>query len=279
MAINKRIRMWRFILLYALIGILCISIVFPFYWMVRSSLQPEEMFGAILSLFPSSLSLKSYINAFTLRPLSNWLINSVIVSVGSASLSICFSIFFFFFLSRFDFRGRLAFIALLIIPQMISGVLLVIPLYAMWRDLHLLNTLQGLIIVYMCFNVPLCAVLLKGFFDSIPPAIEEAGLIDGCSRMGAFLRITLPLSSAGIGVVFLFAFLQSWNEFVYAATFLSQQSKFTVNVGLYSFITERALEWSGMMAATTVAVVPAFILFLFIQKYLIKGMGGGGVKG
>jgi len=274
-----RRKVLRFILLYILMSTVCVAIVFPFYWMAMSSLQSEKIFGETQSLLTVDLNPESYRIIFADYPLSNWLANGSMVAVATAFFSICISCFAAYSLSRFNYRGKLVFSTLLLGTQMIPVVLLVIPLYIIFRDMGLLNNLLGLVVAYITFSVPLCTMLLKSFFDTVSVEIEEAALIDGCSRIGTFLRVTLPISLPGLAVTSLFAFLLAWNEYVFAATFLTSKIKYTTSIGLFSFIGQYTIEWSNIMAAAAIVTIPTFVVFAFIQKGLIKGLGTGALKG
>jgi len=269
----------KFFLLYTVMAVVCVLIVFPFYWMALSSLKPTEIFGAVMSLLPTRLDPASYITVFTEHPLLTWLRNGFVVALATAFFCITIACFAAYSLSRFRFKGRALYSSLLLGTQMIPIVLLVIPIYIFFKELNLLNSLVGLIIAYITFGVPLCTMLLKSFFDTVSPEIEESALIDGCSRLGTLLRIVLPLSLPGLAVTALFAFLQAWNEYVFAATFLSRLQKYTTSIGLQSFIGMFTIDWSSIMAGAVVVTLPTFLVFAFLQKGLIKGLGTGALKG
>ncbi len=276
---NKIRKLLKFFLIYTTMSVVCVIIVFPFYWMVLSSLRPQEIFGEVMSLLPHNLTVSGYVKVFAKHALGAWLKNGFIVALATAVFSITIASFAAYSLSRYRFTGKALYSALLLGTQMIPVVLLVIPIYIFFKDLNLLNSLLGLVIAYVTFGVPLCTMLLKSFFDTVSVEIEESALIDGCSRFGTLLRIVLPLSLPGLAVTALFAFLQAWNEYVFAATFLLQISKFTTSIGLQSFIGMYRLDWSGIMAGAVVVTLPTFVVFAFLQKGLIKGLGTGALKG
>lgn len=279
MLIFARKKIFKFIGLYALVSVVCVIVVFPFYWIVLSSLTPQQIFEPDASLFTLELSGKGYIDAFARYSLSRWLFNSSLVAIASVFFSIVISCFAAYGLSRFNYTGRFAFTTLLIVTQMIPFAVWIIPLYIIFRDLHLMNSLVGLVVAYITFAIPLCTLLLKGFFDTIPKELEEAALVDGCGRIGGFLRVALPLALPGIAVTSLFAFLQAWNEYVFAATLLQDSQKYTVSIGLYMYIGEFTVDWISLLAASVVITIPTFVVFAFIQKGLIKGISAGALKG
>ncbi len=274
-----RKKMLKIIGFYTLMSAVCVIIVFPLYWMVLSSLTPEQMFEPNPSLFTLNMSGEGYISAFVDYPLSRWLLNSFGVAVVSAFFAVSISVFAAYSLSRFDYPGKFTFTVLLLVTQMIPFALLIIPIYVIFRDVGLLNSYLGLVVAYITFAIPLCTLLLKGFIDTIPREIEEAALIDGYSRVGAFLRVTLPIALPGLAVTTLFAFLQAWNEYVFAVTLLHERLKFTSSVGLFMFIGAYSVDWTALLGASAIVTIPTFVVFAFIQKGLIKGIGTGALKG
>jgi len=274
-----RKKIFKSIGVYTLVGVACVIIIFPFYWMILSSLTPKQIFEPNPSLFTLDIDAEGYMRAFREHSLSRWLVNSSLVAIASAFFAIAISCLSAYSLSRFNYRGKFTFTILLVVTQMIPFALLIIPLYVIFRDVGLLNSLVGLVVAYITFAIPLCTLLLKGFFDGIPKEIEESALIDGCTKIGAFLRVALPIALPGLAVTSLFAFLQAWNEYVFAATLLHDSLKYTVSIGLYTFIREYTVEWTSLLGASVITTIPTFVVFIFIQKGLIKGIGAGALKG
>ena len=272
-------KVYRWIWFYALLCLVCVLVVFPFYWMILSSMTPQQIFDPAPSLFTTDVNLQGYVIAFVEYPLARWLTNSFLVAVVSAFFAIVISLFAAYSLSRFNYPGKFVFTMLLLTTQMIPFALLIIPLYIIFRDVGLLNSLLGLVIAYVTFSIPLCTLLLKGFLDTIPVQIEESALVDGCTRIGAFLRVTLPIAVPGLAVTSLFAFLQAWNEYVFAATLVKERLLFTTSVGLYYFLGEYTADWITLLAAAVVVTIPTFVVFVFLQKGLVKGLGTGALKG
>lgn len=263
-----------------LVILTCTVVFFPFYWMVVTSLKKtEHLFVYPPTFIPLVPNLISYIEIFHVRPLATWLGNSFVVASLTTLFSIAVASFGAYGLSRFRFRGKNLLAYLLLATQMLPGVLIIVPIYMIFRNWNLTDELAGLILVYMSFNIPITMWILRGFFDSIPPELEEAAMIDGCSRIGSFLRILFPLSVPGLVGTATVAFIMSWNEYLYARTLISTQSKWTVSVGLSSFIGEYITPWDQIMAGSTVTTLPVLILFLIFQRYLIRGLTAGGVKG
>ena len=182
-------------------------------------------------------------------------------------------------LSRFRFRGRDASQVALLATQMFPAILLALPMFIFFSHLGLLNNLFGLSLAYLAFLIPVAAVLLKAFFDAIPVELEEASLIDGASRIGTLFRITLPLSLPGLASTFLFCFIISWDEFLFARMFIRQPDNWTVSLGLASFSGEFVTPWDQVMAAATIITLPVAVIFLSLQRYLVRGLTAGGIKG
>jgi multiple sugar transport system permease protein len=267
--------------LAALILILCAIAVFPFYWMFVTSIRPSgQLFQYPPQLLPSADSVFStYVTLFKTTGLGNWLWNSIRVALGTALLASFIGAMMAYALSRFRFRGRGFTELLLLATQMFPAILLAMPMYAVFNKLGLLNSLPGLTIAYLSLLVPVATSLLKTFFDGIPVALEEASLIDGASRLGTFFRITLPLSLPGLASTFLFCFIIAWDEYLFAQMFVRQPANWTVSVGLASFSGEYVTPWDQVMGAATIVTLPAAIVFLFLQRYLVHGLTAGGVKG
>jgi ABC-type glycerol-3-phosphate transport system permease component len=182
-------------------------------------------------------------------------------------------------LSRFRSAALTAYSRLLFVVQMFPIILALIPLFVLFRSFGLINNPLSVIIVYTVVQLPFATWMARSFFDTIPTELEEAGLVDGCSRFGTFARIVLPLSGPGIAAVTIFSFLFSYNEFFVANIFLRDESSMTLPVGITMFMQQYATDWGSLMAAATVTLIPTFLLFLGVQKYIAYGAVGSGVKG
>ncbi len=267
-------------LLYSIVIITCALAFFPVYWMiVTAMLSPNKIFVHPPTLFPPQLSLDSFKQIVETKPILTWFGNTIVLSATTTVLALFFSTLGAYSLSRFRYRGRVMMIALILITQMLPVPLFVIPLYVIFRDLQLLDTFPGLVAAYTTFTLPLCVWTLKGFFDGVPVEIEEAAMIDGCSRVGALFRIVLPLSLPGLAATTVFALINCWNEFILPLTLINTQSQWVMSVGLSSFIGEYLIPWNQIAAAAIVMVLPIVLAFAFLQQYLISGLASGGVKG
>jgi multiple sugar transport system permease protein len=268
----------RVILLILVVSIAAV-IAFPYYWMIVSSLQGGSIFKWPPELFPGTLSTAAYDAVITKRPILTWFRNSAIVSFTTAILCVLVSINAGYAMSRFRNRVNSLFGLTILLTQMLPATLLVIPFYIIFRELKLLDNLLGIVLADAVFALPLSIWLLKGFFDSIPLDLEEQARVDGCSRLGAFYRITLPLALPGLVVVVVFAFMIGWDEYFFARTLITSESLWMLSVGLSSFVGEHAIFWNEMMAAAVIFTVPAALFFLIVQRYLVQGLTGGAVKG
>jgi multiple sugar transport system permease protein len=266
--------------LYAVAIATCVLAFFPVYWMiVTAMLSPNKIFVHPPTLFPPQFSFDSFAQILQSKPILTWFANTIFVSSTTTVIALFASTFGAYSLSRFRYRGRVMLIALILITQMLPVPLFVIPLYVIFRDLQLIDTFAGLVAAYTTFTLPLCIWTLKGFFDGVPVEIEEAAMIDGCSRIGALFRVVLPLSLPGLAATTVFALINCWNEFILPLTLINTQSKWVMSVGLASFIGEYLIPWNQIAAAAIVMVLPIVVAFAFLQQYLISGLASGGVKG
>lgn len=208
-----------------------------------------------------------------------WLLNSTLVAATASLVSLLVGTTAGYALSRLRFRGATVALVLILISQMLPQTTLVIPLYSLFRDLGLLNSLTAVSIAHMSIVVPLAVWLTKGFFDSIPPDLESAARVDGCTRFGAFRRVALPLAAPGIAAIFIYAFVNSWHEFLFARTLASPPELWTASVGLASFQGESFSQFEPMMAASIVFALPVIVVFLLLQRQFVAGLTAGGVRG
>ncbi len=262
----------RMILLYiAVVGISVWSI-FPFYWMLKSAISGGSIVHSFRSFIPRNVTADFFGKLFTTLPFLRWLMNSAIVSGCSTAIAIFIGSLAGYSLSRFQYRGKSALGGLLLFTQLLPHVILLLPIFILFKALGLVNTLVGLIFINVFFLTPICTWLLKGFFDSSPPEIEEAALLDGCSRFRIILVITMRINLAGIFATSLFVFLDSWYEWLYASTLIDQQTKWTVSASIYAFIGELGVDWQLLMAAGVMATIPTILIFAVLQRSLMKGI-------
>jgi multiple sugar transport system permease protein len=253
---------------------------FPFYWMIVTSLTPSaELFASTPRFWPTFSEAGVYREAFEKIPVATWLLNSLYVAAGTTVLSIAIALFPAYALSRFQFKGKGVLGLALFATQMLPEAMLVVPLYAIFGQFSLLNTLTGLVLANTAFTVPVVVWILKGAIDGIPAEIEEAAHIDGCSQSGIVWRIVLPLIAPTLAAAAVIAFFHGWNEYVFAQTLVSSESLRTASVGLAGFVGELSTPIHTVMSISIIYTVPAVVFYLFVQKYVVSGMTAGGVKG
>ncbi len=253
---------------------------FPLYWMLVTSMTPSsELFADTARLVPQPSEIGVYPEAFHGTSVTIWVRNSAIVAIGTTVLSLALAILPAYALSRFRFRG-MGFVGFgLFITQMLPEAMLVVPLYAIFADLKLLNTLGGLILANSAFTVPVITWILKGAIDGVPIDIEEAARIDGCTRMDIVLGVVIPLVAPTLAAAAVIAFFHGWNEYVFAQTLISDQGLRTASVGLAGFVGELSTPVHTVMAIGLMYTLPAVIFYLFVQRYVVAGMTAGSVKG
>jgi N,N'-diacetylchitobiose transport system permease protein len=252
---------------------------FPVYWMVTTALKPAgEIRTFDVRLFPTTLTLEHFRTATTIGGFWTFLRNSVAVSLSVTVLSVLVALLAATAVARFRFRGRRAYLVAILIVQMVPLEALVIPMYLTLRDADLLNVLPVLVATYMAFVLPFTVWTLRGFVAALPVELEEAAMIDGASRWGAFWRITFPLMAPGLVATGVFAFIQAWNEFILALT-LMERSNQTLPVWLGTFKTPQGTDWGGLMAGSTLLAIPVVVFAVALQGRITAGAAAGAVKG
>jgi ABC-type glycerol-3-phosphate transport system permease component len=253
--------------------------LFPLFWMVLTSLKPRnEIVTRDPVFWPSDFQWERYGDVLA-RGFTTYLGNSLFIAGVVTVSGVLVAALAGYSLARFEMPLRRYLLLVVLATQMFPVVVLLIPFFAVMRQLDLLNTYTGLIITYLSFSVPLAIWILRGFFRGIPREIEEAALVDGCSRFGAMWRIVLPLAGPGLAACGIFVFIAAWNEFLFALTFTSSDSMRTLPVALQAFIGRDAADHGAIMAASTLFTLPVVVFFLFIHRRLTEGMVAGAVKG
>src|SRR5215472_6693024 len=252
----------------------------PFYWMIATSLKHDkEIYGYEATLIPQQPTLANYATVFRETPYLLYLRNSVVVAVGSTVVSMIIAVLGAYAISRLNFPGRAVLARGLVFTYLVPTSLLFIPMFTLMSALRLTDSLHGLIIAYLGFDVPFCTWLLMGYFKSVPVELEESALVDGCNRVGALVRIVLPMSLPALVVVTFFSFTHAWNEFLYAHVFTSTTNARTVTTGLVNFMSQDVFFWGPLMASTVMSALPPVLMFLVLQRWVVKGLTLGGVKG
>lgn len=254
--------------------------IFPLYWMVVVALSKlGSSRGAAQTIFPTSLSFDNFAYVFTEVPLSMWLINSAIVaSIVSLGATIVGAMAGYS-LARFHSRWTGLFVLVILATQLMPPTSIIIPIYRLALATGLLNTYAGLIIANLSHVLPIAIFLLRGFFLSIPREIEQAALVDGCSQTGVLMRITMRMAAPGLATVFIYVFISTWNDLLFARTLSSSSTMWTAPVGLASFKGEYYTLFEPLMAAALIFALPVTVVFMLLQRYFVHGMTVGGVKG
>lgn len=259
---------------------LMIFVLFPFYWVVITSFKSTPQISQRSSIFwPDPPTLTQYQSLIFESGFLVWLGNSVLVALISTLISITIAALAAYALSRLKFLGAGLMTTAILITYLLPGTLIFIPLYQTLSDLGLVNSYGALVTTYPTFLVPFATWVLIGYFRSIPVELEEAAMIDGASRLYAFLRITLPLAAPALLSVALFAFTNAWNEFLFAFVFITSESLRTLPIGLQSMVVGDILPWGELMAASLLTAIPVAILYMFAQRFLVGGLTVGAVKG
>ncbi len=257
-----------------------VFVLFPFYWVVMTSFKSTPQIFERTSIFwPDPWTVEQYTTLIENTSFLTWFRNTVIVAVSSTIISVSLAALSAYALSRLKFTGAGALTTFLLITYLLPGTMLFIPLYQTLTDLGLINSYGALIATYPTFLLPFATWVMMGYFRSIPVDLEDAAMIDGSSRLGAFWRITLPLAAPALLSVTLFAFTNAWNEFLFAFVFITSESLRTLPVGLQSLVVGDILPWGQLMAASLLMAVPVVILYTFAQRYLVEGLTAGGIKG
>jgi arabinogalactan oligomer/maltooligosaccharide transport system permease protein len=253
--------------------------VTPIFWTVVTSFKPEDKIFSTSIKLVDEPSLDNYIALLTRGDFVTWALNSLFVAIVTTILAVFLAATCAYAISRFRYRGRSAAIYLFLVAQMFPGVILLIPLYGIFTNLKLIDTPWSLILAYATFAIPFCILMLKGFFDTIPYELEEAGRVDGLGVFGTFWQIVVPLSIPGLAVTAFFAFITAWNEFLFARSFLTSKEALTLPVGMATFIDPFNQPWGLLTAGSVLITIPVMIFFFLAQRFLISGLATGGVKG
>lgn len=253
---------------------------FPIYWMAVTALSTNaELYNTGQVWWPQISNLPMLIADLANVPLVRWLANTGIVAVGTTVLSLTLGALAGYALSRFRFHGKGVIGFLLFMTQVVPEALILVPLYAMFISLGLLNSLGGLILANVGFSLPVAAFIIKGAIDAVPYEIEEAATIDNCPRFGVLTLIILPIIAPSLAAAAIIAFFAGWNEYLFAATFLMDNTHWPASVGLASFIGQYETPLSAVMGAALIFSLPAVVFFLIIQRKIVAGITSGAVKG
>jgi multiple sugar transport system permease protein len=254
--------------------------VFPLYWIVVTSLkEPGDIFRFPIAYWPQTFSLENYTALFGTAQFGTYLLNSLIVATVAAAVATGISIMSAYVLARFEFRTKTALLMAALVTQMIPAFIALGPLYQIMTSLRLVDSRFGLILVYITMCIPFCTVMLRGFFENIPVALEEAAMIDGLSRFGALFRVLLAVMRPGIVAAFIFNFVNCWNELFLSVTLMNSDANKTIPTALNGFISSFNIDWGAMSAAAVLTIVPTMVLFAFASRHIVEGLTAGATKG
>ena len=272
--------MLRALRVYPAVLLLLIFVAFPLYWMVVTSFKPQtEVFRTPPTFLPETWTLRHYAELFWLTDFGLLFLNSLKVCLLSTGLALIVGSLGAYALARFRVPGKESYGRLVLIAYMFRGALLIIPLMLLFRKLGLTNSHLGLSLAYLTFSVPFVMWVMRDFFASVPVDLEEAALIDGATRLGALWDVVLPQAVPGLIATGIFAFLFAWNEYLFALILISDEGLRTLPPGMMRFVSTTDTNWGLIMAASTLATLPMAIAFGLVQRYLVTGLGAGGVKG
>jgi multiple sugar transport system permease protein len=261
--------------IYVPLALYLLFTLVPFYWILLFAFRE----AGSTALFPWPLTLEHFSTVWNGAGFSVFFKNSVIIAVLTVFISTTIALFGGYALARFSFRGKGAFMMLMLCTQFIPGAMMLIPLFDIFRATFLINTLWSIVAADVVFHLPLSLMLMAGFIRNIPIELEEAAWIDGCGRMRGFLATVLPLLRPGIVAIGSFAFIAAWNNFLFALMFLNSQEQFTLPVGLSYMLGEYSVDFGALAAGGVVAVVPVVLVFAYVQRYLVQSLSAGAVKG
>jgi multiple sugar transport system permease protein len=264
---------------YAVIIIVCVVALFPVYWMVLSTFQPsQDSLTYPPDLLPHGIQFSTLTSLFAGNPIFSWLLHSLTASAVCVGVTLIFAVPGAYLLSRLRWRGVGPFGFLLLFTQLMPGAMIVVPELQFFRQLHWTNNLLALGVLYAAFNVPLGCWILKSSFDSVPSEVVDASLVDGCGPLRVLFRVLVPLSKPGVIAVAIVAFFGSWNDYLFASAFITNQSLYTAGLGISTFITDQTINLDQLEAAGVVFSLLPVLLYLMVQRHVVRGLTAGAIK-
>ncbi|MDR7076771.1 multiple sugar transport system permease protein [Neobacillus niacini] len=274
---NKKVD--KLLTLYLPLTMLLSFTIFPIYWTLNTAFKPEgDIVKRPLQYMPINPTTENFVTAWTNVGFATFFKNSLIVGVSTVLVVLVCSTLSGYALSRYQFKGKRSFMIMLLCTQFIPRAMMIIPLFVIFKNLGLISNPLSLIITYTAIEIPFTTILMSGFISNVPKELEEAAVIDGCTKLQALRFVVFPLLLPGIVATGVFTFIYTWNEFLIALMLTNQQSKFTLPVGLSTMMGEFSINYGALAAGSVIALIPAVILFAYAQKHLVNGMGGA-VKG
>ncbi|MFE0694855.1 carbohydrate ABC transporter permease [Streptomyces sp. NPDC058869] len=266
---------------FDLLGLgIALVMVFPVYWLVISALRPNrEIRSYDQTLWPTSITFDNFVRATEQPNFTTAIQSSLIVAVTAVVGGMIIATLAALAIGRFRFFGRKALVLIMILVQMLPPTAMLIPIYAQLNAMGGIDEYWGLIVVYLVSTLPFATIMIRGFVVNIPVELEESAMVDGCTRFQAFRRVIFPLLAPGLAAASIFALVNAWNEYLFAYILINDNSKYTLNVWLMTFTTERGTDYGALMAASTMIAIPVVVFFMIIQKKMAAGLTSGAVKG
>jgi multiple sugar transport system permease protein len=266
------------VLIYLAVILAVLLSLFPIAYLLITSFKPPDLTFAIPPVWVFTPTLQNYYDVFAGGTFIKYFINSLIVALGTTAVALTLGAFAGYGFARFQFRGATWMRLGSLIPQMLPPITIIVPLYVLFNAMKLIDTRWALIISYLTFSIPLSIWMTTGFFADVPKELEESAMIDGCTRLGAFFRISLPITAPGLAATAILSFIYCWNEFLYAVILTGRDAR-TLPVTITSFMTNKAILWGRIAASGSLVLVPVLIFALLAQRYLVRGLSRGAVKG
>lgn len=276
---TEKTKKWFFFLSMVVFSGYLAYVVFPIYWSLNTSFMPEkDVFHFPPYYWPVNFTFENYKAIWSEMNMKPFFLNSLFVAFSTLAMVMILSTFAGYSISRFRRRGRPIMIVFLA-TQMFPAVLLIVPLFLMLKMLHLIDTYWSLILVYITFSLPFCTLLMRGFFSEIPPDIEDAAMIDGCGKIRTIVKVLVPIILPGLVATGCFAFIIAWNELLFGVMFINSLERMTLPVGLNLIVGQYRIRWTALSAGGILALIPPLVFFAYIQRYLIRGLASGAIKG
>jgi len=253
--------------------------ILPIYWIIVTAIKPNLLIYREPALFPSQVTADHFIFVLTKTPFLQYVKNSVLVTLVTTVLAMVIGTLAAYAIVRLTFKGREVFARGAVVTYLVPGSLLFIPMFQVIYSIGLIDNIAGLMVTYLTFTVPFATWMMIGYFRNVPSELEDAALVDGCSRLQALARIMVPIALPALAVVALFAFTLSWNEFLYALVFIGSDSQKTLTVGLIGLVRGDTFPWGPMLAAALLGALPPTLVYIFSQRWVVSGLAAGSVKG
>lgn len=265
---------------YLLLGAIVVGALGPVAWMVSTAFKPRvETFVLPTSWIPRSPTLDNFAEAWRTQPVGRQFVNSAVVATSTTILATALATLAGYGVSRFSFRRRDLFLRLILVGQMFPGVLLVLPYFILMRRMGLINTYWAMVLAYTSFSLPLATWMMRGYMSAVPRELDDAAMVDGCTRLHSLLRVILPVAKPGIVATMIYTFMVAWSEYLFALVLTTSKYMQVLTVGVGSLLLQYGIQWNQLMAIGSIAVVPILTLFALMERYLVAGLTAGAVKG